>query len=92
MVKLLKIFISNLHFFTFSKFETSGMPGKILDFKHVTARYRNRNWVLGFVIWHNTEHRHSGLNFIMPGERHKGLGGKIMDCRKAVYEKAKASA
>jgi putative transposase len=41
-------------------------------------------------MWYNGEHRHSGLNFITPNERHDGFGEGIMERRKAVYEKAKA--
>ena len=51
----------------------------------------SRKWVNDFVAWYNGEHRHSGLNFITPDERHNGLGEGIMERRKAVYEKAKAS-
>jgi transposase InsO family protein len=50
----------------------------------------SRKWVNGFAVWYNGEHRHSGLNFITPDERHDGLGEGIMERRKAVYEKAKA--
>jgi transposase InsO family protein len=49
----------------------------------------SRKWVNDFALWYNGEHRHSGLNFITPNERHDGLGEGIMDRRKAVYEKAK---
>jgi len=51
----------------------------------------SRKWVNDFVMWYNGEHRHSGLNFITPDERHSGLGEGIMERRKAVYEKAKAA-
>lgn len=29
-----------------------------------------RNWVLAFVRWYNTEHRHSALNYVTPQQRH----------------------
>jgi putative transposase len=33
-----------------------------------------REWVAGFVGWYNEEHRHSGIRFVTPGERHPGPG------------------
>jgi putative transposase len=51
----------------------------------------SRKWVNDFVKWYNGEHRHSGLNFITPDERHNGRGEGIMERRKAVYEKAKTA-
>jgi transposase InsO family protein len=44
----------------------------------------SRKWVNEFAIWYNLEHRHSGLNFITPGERHDGLSGQIMGKRQIV--------
>src|SRR3546814_8876138 len=31
-----------------------------------------RAWVQGFVAWYNTEHRHSGIQFVTPAQRHAG--------------------
>ena len=50
-----------------------------------------REWVHRFVGWYNGEHRHSGLKFITPNERHKGLDTEIMAQRQRVYEAAKAA-
>lgn len=50
-----------------------------------------REWTLRFVHWYNTEHRHSGLNFLTPSQRHDGLAEQIFDRRKQVYEAAKAA-
>lgn len=49
-----------------------------------------RTWVLAFVRWYNQEHRHSGLNFLTPNQRHEGLSDRIFEKRKQVYEQAKA--
>ena len=49
-----------------------------------------REWVSGFVQWYNEEHRHSGINYVTPAERHKGLDKKILTHRKTVYLNAKA--
>ena len=49
-----------------------------------------RDWVHQFVRWYNGEHRHSGLNFITPNQRHQGLDVEIMEKRQTVYEAAKS--
>lgn len=46
-------------------------------------------WVEGFVEWYNTVHLHSGIKFVTPMQRHKGLDRAILEIRKATYEKAK---
>lgn len=48
-----------------------------------------RDWVSNFVIWYNTKHLHSGIKFVTPEEKHKGLDIEILNKRKIVYEKAK---
>ncbi len=50
-----------------------------------------REWVLGFVRWYNYEHRHSGLNFVTPHQRHTGMDQVVFEMRREVYEKAKAT-
>jgi len=48
-----------------------------------------RAWVLQFVRWYNGEHRHSGIAYVTPNERHAGRDGELL-CRRAdVYEAAK---
>lgn len=49
-----------------------------------------RIWVLKFVHWYNHEHKHSGLKFMTPHQRHSGQTRKVMDNRKAVYEAARS--
>lgn len=48
-----------------------------------------REWVHTFVRWYNEEHRHSGIQFITPAERHCGKDLEILRNRKAVYAAAK---
>jgi transposase InsO family protein len=48
-----------------------------------------RAWVRRFVEWYNTEHRHSGINFVTPDERHRGLDAGVLRGRAAVYEMAR---
>lgn len=67
-----------------------------------TAKYRHdfpiegfssleeaRVWVLKFVRWYNTEHRHSAINFVTPNQRHAGEDDLILAARKKVYQAAK---
>lgn len=50
-----------------------------------------RAWVLQFVHWYNHEHKHSGLKFMTPVQRHTGQTDRVMDYRRAVYEAARAN-
>lgn len=50
-----------------------------------------RVWVLNFVRWYNFEHRHSGIKFVTPDERHRGVDIEILKQREALYEKARAA-
>jgi putative transposase len=58
--------------------------------KGFESRDEAREWALRFVRWYNTEHRHSGLKFLTPDQRHKGLAEQIFENRQQVYEAAKA--
>ncbi len=48
-----------------------------------------RTWVAGFVDWYNTKHRHSGLRFVTPEQRHLSQDGAILEKRTDVYESAR---
>ena len=48
-----------------------------------------RRWVHRFTSWYNTEHRHSGIQFVTPAQRHAGDDLAILKQRNAVYETAK---
>ena len=49
-----------------------------------------REWTLEFVIWYNTEHKHSALKFVTPEQRHCGQDVEVLAQRKKVYENAKS--
>jgi len=49
-----------------------------------------REWVAGFEHWYNEIHRHSGLKFVTPGQRHRGEDSAILQQRTTLYEAAKA--
>lgn len=48
-----------------------------------------RIWVNRFVAWYNHEHRHSGLNYVTPSQRHDGHANHLLAARAALYEKAR---
>ena len=48
-----------------------------------------RTWVTGFVAWYNGEHRHSGIRFVTPDERHDGRENLVLANRARVYERAR---
>ncbi|MES2740629.1 MAG: transposase, partial [Pseudomonadota bacterium] len=48
-----------------------------------------RQWTLSFVQWYNHQHKHSGLKFVTPAQRHDGRAASILSHRKEVYEAAK---
>jgi hypothetical protein len=47
-----------------------------------------RAWVDGFVEWYNTEHRHSGIKYVTPNQRHYGQADAICAIRRQTYEQA----
>jgi transposase InsO family protein len=49
-----------------------------------------RAWVHAFVTWYNGTHRHSGIQYVTPNERHQGEDDAILAQRKAVYKTARA--
>lgn len=50
-----------------------------------------RAWMTSFVRWYNTEHRHSGIRFVTPEDRHSGRETALLEHRKVVYAKARAA-
>ena len=48
-----------------------------------------RAWVLRFVQWYNTVHRHSQLNYVTPQQRHEGKDREILAKRHKVLANAK---
>jgi len=46
-------------------------------------------WVTAFVAWYNTEHRHSGIRYVTPDERHHGRESDVLAKRIRVYERAR---
>ena len=47
-----------------------------------------RTWVAAFVAWYNHEHKHSGIGFVAPADRHAGRDVELLAARRAVYARA----
>ena len=48
-----------------------------------------RAWAAGFVRWYNVDHRHSGIRYVSPAQRHAGEDRDILAARHALYGKAR---
>ena len=46
-------------------------------------------WMHKFVRWYNQDHKHSGLKFVTPAQRHSGQDTAIMERREQVYRAAR---
>ncbi len=81
--------VSNDNAFAETLFKTCkyrpGYPRK--PFSSIEAA---RGWIQGFVRWYNHEHKHSGLKFVTPAQRHHGQAQAVLARRASVYAAAKA--
>ena len=50
-----------------------------------------RSWASQFVTWYNHEHRHSGIRFVSPAQRHEGHDHQILARRHALYTQARGA-
>ncbi len=50
-----------------------------------------RTWITGFVAWYNHEHRHSGIRFVTPEQRHTGQDVAVLARRGRLYETARSA-
>ena len=48
-----------------------------------------RAWAAQFVRWYNHEHRHSGIRYVSPAQRHAGDDHAILAARHALYTRAR---
>jgi putative transposase len=46
-------------------------------------------WMANFTEWYNKQHRHSGIKFVTPYQRHHGLDKGILAQRHCIYEASK---
>lgn len=79
--------VSNDNPFSESLFKTlkyrPGYPRRFKDIEHA------RNWFADFVNWYNTEHRHCGIGYVTPNDRHHGQVPRIMSYRNQVLTAAR---
>jgi transposase InsO family protein/transposase-like protein len=57
--------------------------------KPFTSKDEACQWVASFVDWYNHQHRHSGIKFVTPQQRHCGQAVEISRHRAVVYEQAR---
>ncbi len=48
-----------------------------------------RQWAAAFVHWYNHEHRHSGIRYVTPAQRHAGEDRPVLAARHALYRQAR---
>jgi transposase InsO family protein len=48
-----------------------------------------RAWASDFVHWYNVDHRHSGIRYVSPAQRHAGHDHAILGARHALYAQAR---
>src|SRR4051795_10244455 len=48
-----------------------------------------RHWAARFVHWYNEQHRHSGIRYVTPAQRHAGQDGPVLAARHMVYQGAR---
>ena len=48
-----------------------------------------RAWAADFVHWYNVNHRHSGIRYVSPAQRHAGEDAAVLAARHAVYQTAR---
>ena len=57
-------------------------------FANIPAAQR---WIARFTDWYNGEHRHSGIRYVTPNQRHEGHECDILGRRHQLYELARRS-
>ena len=48
-----------------------------------------RQWAVRFTHWYNHEHRHSGIRYVTPAQRHAGQDARLLAERHALYQAAR---
>jgi transposase InsO family protein len=49
------------------------------------------DWAARFVHWYNNEHRHSGIKYVTPAQRHAGQDRPLLTARHELYQHARRS-
>jgi putative transposase len=48
-----------------------------------------RRWAAEFVHWYNHEHRHRGIRYVTPAQRHAGQDAPLLAARHTLYQQAR---
>ena len=80
--------VSDDNAFVESLFRTAKYRPEFPD-KGFTSLADAREWARQFVRWYNFNHRHSGIRYVSPAQRHAGQDRQILAQRHAVYLKAR---
>ena len=57
--------------------------------KGFSDRDAARDWAARFVHWYNNEHRHSGIRYVTPAQRHDGQDKALLAARHELYQQAR---
>ena len=49
-----------------------------------------RRWAVGLIHWYNHDHRHSGIRYITPAQRHAGQDDRMLAARHPTRQRARA--
>lgn len=80
--------VSDDNAFVESLFRTAKYRPEFPD-KGFTDLEQARQWAADFVHWYNHEHRHSGIRYVSPAQRHAGADAAILAARHELYRQAR---
>lgn len=69
--------------FRTAKYRPEFPKGGFADLQHA------RQWAADFVRWYNHEHRHSGIHYVTPAQRHDGADRQLLLSRHELYQQAR---
>ena len=80
--------VSDDNAFVESLFRTAKYRPEFPDHGFTDLRHA-RQWAADFVRWYNHEHRHSGIGYVTPAQRHAGDDRRILQARHELYSQAR---
>jgi len=82
--------VSNDNAFSESLFHTAKYRPEFPE-KGFADLQEARLWARSFVHWYNNDHKHSGIRYVSPAQRHAGEDRDILAARHGVYVQARAA-
>ena len=80
--------VSDDNAFVESLFRTAKYRPEFPD-KGFDSLNQARTWAASFVQWYNVDHRHSGIRYVTPSQRHGGEDRTILAARHELYLRAR---